>query len=65
MHYIVLLMLFTGSAFASTSDPITPQQDIPVLCQEIDVELRSAVEIGIINEQQAAQISVRCWTYHS
>ena len=65
MHYIALLLLLTGNAYASTSDPITPDNEVIPLCQAIDTELRFAVDVGTINEQQAAQISVRCWTYHS
>ena len=64
MHYILLLMLFGNGALATTTNPVTEDLDIP-LCKAIDTELRSAVELDIITEQQAALISVRCWTYHS
>ena len=65
MHYILLLMLLGSDwAMATTTEPAVPEYSIP-LCQAIDTELQSAVDVGIIDKQQAALISVRCWTYHS
>ena len=57
---LLLCLLLTPLAVgATTTDAVEVYP--PNLCEDISEQLRIAVELGIINEQESADINLRCW----
>ena len=56
---IVALLLTPLAVGATTTDPVEVYP--PSMCEELSRQLNIAVELGIINEQEAADINLRCW----
>ena len=63
MRYLLLsLLLLPLSVLAeSPTNYLTPQE----VCAAVEYELNEAVKFGIINEQEAKDIALRCWVNYS
>ena len=59
---LLLLLAQTNCAIATTTDPAKIPLPDTDMCALLDAELRHAVKIGTLNEQEAAIISLNCWT---
>lgn len=57
-----MLSLLLGSFFVAGNPVDVPPSDI---CEAVAYEVRDAVEFGIIDEDQAFQIEMRCYINYS
>lgn len=64
MKYLLFLLLLATPAHATTTDPVEELTGDDI-CAVVAAELRQAVEFGLINEKESADIALRCWINYS